>query len=153
MLNLSFLSNQDSSLIISEIMKNGGLAHLIGAIQKSFQRVDLVSLQYAIKSIGNLAMSGPSISVVLGEFGALDVFVDVVKTFYASSKEDQIQILHHSLLVIQTICTLNLNKNQLLEKTIFTTVCRHIIKNHASTDENGLKILLSVMAQISIESI
>ena len=91
--------------------------------------------------------------MVLGEFGALDLFVEVVKKFYTTQKDDEKQVLHHALLVIQSICTLNLNKNQLLEKTVFVQVCRQIIKNQVSTEENALKLLLSVMAQVAFESI
>jgi hypothetical protein len=77
-LNLTFLTNSKSSNIIKQISHNGGLAHLIGALQKSAALVDYQAMLYAIKSLSNLAMSSANVNLVLGEFGAIDILLQIL---------------------------------------------------------------------------
>ncbi|CDW81565.1 soss complex subunit b1 [Stylonychia lemnae] len=66
-LNLTFLTNSQSQNIILQIVQNGGIAHLIGALQKSQALVDYQSMIYAIKSISNIAASSLNFNLLLGQ--------------------------------------------------------------------------------------
>jgi hypothetical protein len=35
---------------------------------------------YAIKALSNMAMSSPSVNLVIGEFGALDILVSILQS-------------------------------------------------------------------------
>ena len=74
-LNLTFLTNSKSNAIIDQIAANGGIAHIIGALQKSLTFQDYQSMLYAIKALANLAMSSININIVLSEFGAFDILL------------------------------------------------------------------------------
>ena len=53
---------------------------MIGALQKSFTLLDYQSMTYATKCISNIAMSNPSFNLVIGEFGTLDVLLQIMKS-------------------------------------------------------------------------
>ena len=63
LLNLSF-----HPLVAKTICLNGGLAHLLGALQRAAG--DPQATVYGIKALSNLAQTSPSLSIVAVEFGA-----------------------------------------------------------------------------------
>jgi hypothetical protein len=77
-LNLTFLTNTKSAEIIQQLTQNGGIAHLIAALQKSTALLDYPALLYAVKALSNLAMSSINVNLVIGEFGALDALLGIV---------------------------------------------------------------------------
>lgn len=79
LLNLTFLTNSKSSQIILQIVQNGGIAHLIGALQKSATLNDYQSIIYAVKTLSNIAMCSLNFNLVIGEFGVFDILLDILK--------------------------------------------------------------------------
>eukprot|EP00347_Sterkiella_histriomuscorum_P016569 403352695 len=156
-LNLTFLTNAKSQDIIQQIALNGGIAHLIGALQKSQAIVYYQSMIYAVKSLSNLAMSSPNINIVIGEFGAFDVIIQILKEQSQiqidndDHKQNLSQLMTICLISIQSIASHNLNKIQLIDKTTFLLMAHQILVV-PSTDPNVSKILIQILGQITTES-
>ena len=51
---------------------------MIGALQKASTLNDYQAMLYAIKAISNMAMASPSVNLVIGEFGALDILISIL---------------------------------------------------------------------------
>ncbi len=83
---------------------------------------------YAIKALTNLAMSSPNINLVIGEFGAIDILLQILQSQNHISADDYKlkasvnKVMLHSLIALQSISALSVNKNQLVEKSIFLLI-------------------------------
>ena len=150
LLNLTFLTNAKSSNIIQQITHNGGLAHLIGALQKSAALGDHQAMIYAIKALSNLAASSPNINLVIAELGSFDLLLQILLSqcqlaiqsdLLPDQKISITQLSIHCLICIQSISSINFNKSELIDKSSFLKGCSQLFGTHP-IDPNLLKGLL-----------
>ena len=64
--------------VANQICVNGGLAHLLGALQRS--ATDSQATVYGIKALSNLVQTSPSLSIVAAEFGASEQLLSTLQT-------------------------------------------------------------------------
>ena len=65
------------------ILSSGGMSHLVGAIQKSFNLNDSESAQYGMKALLNLlGYRNPMVKILAAELGYLDIVMMIVRQMH-----------------------------------------------------------------------
>ena len=81
-LNLTLLS-EHRLRSCEMILSSGGMSHLVGAIQKSFNLNDSESAQFGMKALLNLlGYRNPMVKLLAAELGYLDIFMMIIRQMY-----------------------------------------------------------------------
>lgn len=121
--------------VAQQICFNGGLAHLLGALQRSAS--DSQATVYGIKALSNLAQNSPSLSIVAAEFGACDHLLGALQTAPQA-------VTLQCLICLQCLASHPANKADML--TAFLPVTRQCLPVADPTVAKGLLQVLALLA-------